>query len=109
MSNCIFNLHCPPYDSGIDIAPKLNDELRPVLNAGQPVMIPVGSTAIKAAIGKYQPLLGLHGHVHESSGVVELGRTLCLNPGSEYGEGILRGILVDISNRRVDRYVRTEG
>ena len=57
---------------------------------------PVGSTACRAAIERYQPLLGLHGHLHESRGVHKLGRTICLNPGSEYNEGILRGALVEL-------------
>ena len=49
-------------------------------------MIHAGSTAVRASIEKHQPLVGLHGHIHESKGFVTLGRTLCLNPGSEYGK-----------------------
>jgi hypothetical protein len=91
METCVFNLHCPPYDTKIDTAMQLDSELRPVIeSAGAPKMICAGSTAVRQAIEKYQPLLGLHGHIHESRGVDRIGRTVCLNPGSEYAEGILR-------------------
>ena len=95
--HCIFNFHCPPYDTVLDQAPQLDDQMRPTLEmGGKPHMVPVGSPAIRHAIDKYQPRLGLHGHIHESRGSQKLGRTLCLNPGSEYGEGVLRGVIVDI-------------
>jgi len=41
-------------------------------------------------------MLGLHGHIHESSGMRKLGSTTLVNPGSEYAEGILRGALIDV-------------
>jgi len=109
MKNCIFNFHCPPYDSGLDIAPRLDDDLRPMIQASGIEMAPVGSKAVRDAITKHQPLLGLHGHIHESRAAVKLGRTLCLNPGSEYGEGILRGVLVTLSDARVERHMFTQG
>jgi Icc-related predicted phosphoesterase len=65
--------------------------------AGTPKMIPVGSTAVREALLKYQPLLGMHGHIHESAGIRKLGKTTIVNPGSEYAEGILRGALIDLS------------
>ncbi len=106
----IFCVHVPPYGSGLDVAPQLNKELKPVLGpGGAPIMIPVGSTAVKKVIEKYQPLLGLHGHIHESRGVTKIGRTLCLNPGSEYAEGILRGALIDIERGKVKDYLLTAG
>jgi Icc-related predicted phosphoesterase len=71
-------------------------------------MIPVGSTAVRKIIEKYQPLLGLHGHIHESAGFVRIGRTQCLNPGSEYAEGILRGFLVEIEGAKITRLQRVE-
>jgi Icc-related predicted phosphoesterase len=109
-SKCIFNFHCPPYNSGIDLAPKLDEGLAPVLGPGaSPVMIPVGSPSIRAAIEKHQPLVGFHGHIHESRGTYKLGRTLCMNPGSEYTEGILRGALVDIEGSRIDDFLLTAG
>ncbi|TLM97591.1 metallophosphoesterase, partial [bacterium] len=93
MNDCIFNLHCPPYRTAIDHAPKLDETLKPVLSGGHVVMVPAGSTAVRDAIKKYQPLAGFHGHIHESKGVVSLGRAKCFNPGSEYWNGILRGLV----------------
>jgi Icc-related predicted phosphoesterase len=102
MKNAIFNFHCPPFDSGLDVAPKLDKGLKPMVKAGSGVeMIPVGSTAVRTTIEKYQPLLGLHGHIHEARGRCKIGRTLCLNPGSEYGEGVLRGVIVNIDEGSV--------
>jgi Icc-related predicted phosphoesterase len=70
----------------------------------------VGSTAVRAAIERHQPLLGLHGHVHESPGSERLGATLCLNPGSEYGDGVLRGAIVDLEEERgVARWQLVQG
>jgi Icc-related predicted phosphoesterase len=109
MENCIFNLHCPPYSTGIDTAPELDDQFKQVIRSGQPMMIPVGSIAVRKAIEKYNPLLGLHGHIHESRGYFELGRTLCLNPGSEYSQGILRGVIVDIDEKKIKDYLLTSG
>ncbi len=64
---------------------------------------------MRAAIEKYKPLLGLHGHVHESKGFVNIGSTLCINPGSEYGEGILRGVIVELGDGKVKNYLLTQG
>jgi Icc-related predicted phosphoesterase len=97
----VFNLHCPPLATHLDQAPKLDDELRPVAGAGGIEMVSVGSRAVRAAIERLQPCLGVHGHVHESVGMQELGRTVCLNPGSEYGDGILRGALITLDEERV--------
>ncbi len=108
--HCIFNFHCPPYDTVLDQAPQLDDQMRPTLEmGGKPHMVPVGSPAIRRAIDKYQPRLGLHGHIHESRGSQKLGRTLCLNPGSEYGEGVMRGVIVDIEKKRVKSFTFTSG
>ncbi len=107
---CVFNFHCPPYDTVLDQAPQLDAELRPTLEmGGKPHMVPVGSPAIRQAIDKYQPRLGLHGHIHESRGSQKLGKTLCLNPGSEYGEGVLRGVIVDIEKKGVKAFTFTSG
>ena len=96
--SAIFNLHVPPYGSGLDDAPKLDPNLRVIASgSGSPEMVPVGSTAVRDAILKYEPLLGLHGHIHESRGSRRMGRTTIVNPGSEYAEGILTGALVDLS------------
>lgn len=96
----IFSLHVPPYGSGLDFAPKLDAELRMVLSGAGPEMVPVGSTAVRDAIVRYRPMLGLHGHIHESRGVRRLGPTTVANPGSEYGEGVLNGVLIDIDARK---------
>jgi hypothetical protein len=110
ISNCIFNFHCPPVNTSIDQAPKLDEEMRPVLQpGGKPEMASVGSISIRKAIEKYQPLLGLHGHIHESKGFCRIGRTFCVNPGTEYSEGILRGFLVKISDKGLGDYMFTTG
>jgi Icc-related predicted phosphoesterase len=96
----IFSLHVPPLGTGLDLAPRLNENLEMVLTGGGPDMIPVGSTATRDAITKYRPLLGLHGHIHESKGITRLDGIPVANPGSEYGEGILDGLLVDIHPKK---------
>ena len=109
MSNCIFNMHVPPIDSGLDTCPKLDANLKPEYAGGQPVMTVGGSSAVRKAIEKYQPLVGLHGHIHEAKGFIKIGRTLCLNPGSEYSEGILRGTLVELEDGSVKNFLLTQG
>jgi hypothetical protein len=109
METCIFNLHCPPYGSGLDTAPELDKELKPVFRSGQLNQVPVGSKAVLATIQKYQPLLGLHGHIHESKGETSIGRTVCLNPGSEYSEGVLRGVVLDLNKTGVKSWQFTSG
>jgi uncharacterized protein len=96
MEKCIFNLHVPPYDSALDTAPALTEELEVVMSGSAPKMIPVGSTAVREAIEHYQPLLSLHGHVHESAGATHIGRTLCINPGSDYHTGRISGCLIQL-------------
>jgi uncharacterized protein len=105
----VLNLHAPPHDTAIDQAPLLDDQLRQVTEGGQMVIGPVGSTAVRRAIETYQPILSLHGHVHESRGVAKIGRTICINPGSEYPDGILSGAIVDFDRRGVKGYVLTSG
>ena len=109
LSNCIFNFHCPPFNTGIDTAPHLDENLKPVFKAGEVELIPVGSTSIRDAIQHHQPLLGLHGHIHESKGLFKIGRTLCLNPGSEYAEGMLRGALINLHEKGFKNYMLTTG
>jgi Icc-related predicted phosphoesterase len=96
METCIFNLHVPPYDSSLDVAAALTDDLEVVMSGSAPKMIPVGSTAVREAIERYQPLLSLHGHVHESAGATRIGRTLCINPGSDYHTGRISGCLLQL-------------
>jgi Icc-related predicted phosphoesterase len=108
-SSAIFNIHVPPYGTGIDTVQKLDDEFRPVIENGMPVEIPVGSTAVRASIEQVQPLLGLHGHIHESKGEARLGRTLCINPGSDYASGRLHGVLIDVTPEGIERHIYTDG
>jgi len=105
----LFCLHCPPYESQIDQAPLLDKDLRPVMEGGRPKLIPVGSKSVRAIIEKYQPLLGLHGHIHECRGFMNIGRTRCMNPGSEYTEGILSAYLIEIDGEKIKRLQRVEG
>jgi hypothetical protein len=110
MDNCIFNLHCPPYDTPLDVAPELDKTFKPVVGPGGEVsMIHVGSKAVRQVIEQHKPFLGLHGHIHEARGFVKIGRTLCINPGSEYGEGVLRGALLNIDDKRLKSYLLTQG
>ena len=109
MKNCVFNLHVPPIDSGLDTCPKLDANLKPVIVGGEMEMMAGGSTAVRKAVETFQPLVGLHGHIHEAKGFVKIGPTLCLNPGSEYGEGILRGALLTLENGAVKNFLLTQG
>lgn len=109
-SSLIFNIHVPPYNSGIDMAPELDENMRPKLGpGGQVVLAPVGSVAVRKAIEIHQPFLSLHGHVHEARGFAKIGRSLCINPGSEYLEGILRGALIQIEKGKVKDFIFTSG
>lgn len=97
MRRAIFNLHVPPLGSRLDLAPRLDADFNVVLaSSGEPEIVPVGSTAVRDAIVRHQPLLGLHGHIHESKGIKKLGATIIANPGSEYQEGLLDGVLIDL-------------
>jgi Icc-related predicted phosphoesterase len=97
----IFNLHVPPYDSGLDTAREINPDLTVVYKSGAPHEIPVGSTAVRQIIEEYQPVLALHGHIHESRGEAQIGRTLAINSGSEYNSGRIHGVTVALGGDRV--------
>lgn len=105
----VYNLHVPPIDTELDRAPAVSAEFEYVKEGLGIKFVHVGSSAVKAAIVKHAPLLGLHGHIHESKGFVKLGRTLCLNPGSEYADGILRGALVILEGGKVKEFLLTSG
>jgi uncharacterized protein len=105
----IFMIHVPPHDSGLDEAPLLDENLRPTISAGDVLRGPVGSTAVRQIIEKYQPALSVHGHIHESGGERKIGDTLAINPGSEANHGILRGYLIDIGKKGVELAQRVEG
>lgn len=105
----IFNIHVPPYNSRLDTAPLLGQDLKVKTSAGAQMTAPVGSTAVREAIENVQPLLGLHGHIHESGGSAKIGRTTVINVGSEYGEGILRGVLLTVGDGKLLRYQAVTG
>ena len=105
----IMMTHVPPYDSGLDTAPLLSPDLRPTISAGDVLRGPVGSTGVRKAIESFRPVLGVHGHIHESGGERRIGDTLCVNAGSEASMGILRGYLVDIGPDGIERTLRVEG
>jgi uncharacterized protein len=109
MGRAIFNFHAPPYGTGLDEAPALDASLRPT--HGGAVMKAVGSTAVRDAIKKHQPLLSVHGHIHESRGIKRMGRTMAINPGSVYGDGVLQGAVIDLDLKKgkVARYVLVNG
>lgn len=111
-NTCIFNVHVPPFDSSLDIAAKLDtsfDPPKPYTEGGQPIMIPVGSTAVRKAIEEVQPLLMLCGHIHETKNASRINRTTCINPGSEYQAGVLRGVIVNLQKDKVLSYQFTSG
>ncbi len=101
--------HVPPFDSGLDTAPLLSPDLRPTVTAGDLMRGPVGSTGVRRAIETFRPVLGVHGHIHESGGERRIGDTVCVNAGSESSMGVLRGYLVDLTERGVERTLRVEG
>lgn len=112
MRHAIFNFHAPPIDSTLDTCPLLDTTTDPpsqIVRGGQPVLHGAGSSAVRAAIERHQPLLGLHGHIHESRSAARIGQTLCINPGSEYGEGVLRGCLITLADGQVKGYQMTAG
>ncbi len=107
VKNSVFNLHDPPYGSGLDEAPELTADMRPAY-AGRS-LVPVGSKAVLELIEKYGPLLGLFGHVHEGKGTRKYRNTLCINPGSMYEQGMLHGAVVELKPNKVGNYVLTTG
>jgi uncharacterized protein len=109
METAIFNLHVPPIDTELDRAPAVSKDFEYVKEGLGIKFIHVGSSAVRRSIEGHSPLLGLHGHIHESKGFVKLGRTLCLNPGSEYADGILRGALVNLEDGEVKEFLLTSG
>jgi len=112
LRHCIFNFHDPPVDSSLDTCPQLDWSTDPpsqIVRGGQVMLFGAGSRSVRRAIETHQPLLALHGHIHESPGVIKIGQTVCINPGSEYGEGILRGCLINLVDGKVDSYQLTTG
>ncbi len=109
MGRCIFNVHVPPHGTVLDACPKLDDNLQVVFEMGNPVSMHAGSTAVHEVIKQQQPILGLHGHIHEGRGNINIGETVCVNPGSVYPEGILQGAIVKIKDGQVRGVQLTQG
>ena len=107
--NAVYNLHVPPIDTELDKAPAVSHDFNYVKEALGIKFIHAGSLSVRASIERHAPLLGLHGHIHESKGFVRIGRTLCLNPGSEYSDGVLRGALVNLADGKVHDFMLTSG
>jgi Icc-related predicted phosphoesterase len=106
----ICNFHVPPFGSGLDLAPELDKNLQVVADAvGGTRSKPVGSTAVADFFKERQPFMGLHGHIHESGGNSKIGNTLLFNPGSEYGEGILKGIIFEFTSKGIDKFWAISG
>ncbi len=108
LHNCIFNFHCPPYNTSLDKAPKLDLNLNVSLTGAGVEEISVGSTAVRNAIEKYQPVASLHGHIHESHVFEKIGKTICFNPGSVYYQGLLNGVYLEFNNNLLEKYSLTK-
>jgi Icc-related predicted phosphoesterase len=111
-AHAIYLMHVPPYQTGLDIAPKLDatkDPPTPVTQGGQQILIPVGSTSVREAIEEHQPLLGLHGHIHETKNATKIKKSVLVDPGSEYTSGTLRGVIINLERDRVLSYQFTSG
>jgi uncharacterized protein len=106
---CILCAHVPPFNSTLDDAPKLSSDLQVQSSGGQVETAPVGSTAVMEAIQQYGYILSLHGHIHEVNAVKKIGKTLSINPGSDYGDGILHGALVSLSPSKINNYQLVSG
>ena len=79
MERAILLLHSPPHDTALDRAALDGKEVDHT-----PLDVHVGSIAIRRIIEARQPLLTLHGHIHESARLTgswsqRIGRTLCLS------------------------------
>ena len=101
MSRCIFNVHVPPFGTALDACPKLDKNLKVVYEMGLPAQVHAGCQTLADIIKEHQPLLGLHGHIHEGRAKINIGKTICINPGSVYPEGILQGALITLRDGQV--------
>jgi len=109
MSRCIFNVHVPPHGTTLDKCAKLDDNMQVVYEMGLPASMHAGSTTLHQVIKDHQPLLGLHGHIHEGRASINIGKTVCINPGSVYPEGILQGAVITLQNAEVKSVNLTQG
>jgi uncharacterized protein len=102
-------LHVPPYNSSLDTCPELDKNLKIITQGGQVVMKAAGSPSVKAFIDNVQPMLSLHGHIHESPGHVRIGKTLAINAGSEYAEAILKAAIINLEDGKVKGHMLISG
>ncbi len=109
MSKCIFNVHVPPFGTTLDACPKLDGSLQVVYEMGMPAQIHAGCQTLVDVIKEHQPLLGLHGHIHEGRARINIGKTVCINPGSVYPEGILQGAMIALQGTEVKTVNLTQG
>ncbi len=109
MNSCIFNLHVPPINTKLDQAPALTPDLKPITTGGHVQTMSAGSLATRRVIEKYQPLVGVHGHIHESKGYEMIEKTMCFNPGSDYSEGTLKGLFLRLEREKIKSYMFTVG
>lgn len=100
-SKVILNTHAPPYGTNLDNAPLLDKDLKPVVRGGEVVMTHVGSNSVRKIIEEFNPLIGIHGHIHESRAFNKLGNTLVLNPGSQYSSGIFQGAYIVLEGNKI--------
>jgi uncharacterized protein len=108
-ARAVLDIHVPPYNSGLDVCPELDENLKIKTLGGQILMKPVGSTAVRKFLEEHQPLLTLHGHIHEAPGYVRIGRTLSINAGSEYAEGIMKAAIVNLERDKVKGHILVSG
>ena len=108
-SKAIYNIHAPPYNTHLDNAPLLDENLKPVVKGGEIIFTHVGSVSVRKIIEEFQPLVGLHGHVHESRGFDKIGRTMVFNPGSEYSEGILHSLYIVLEGDKIKTFMFRNG
>ena len=94
----MFNFHVPPHGSGLDTVNALDPSYRPVVEHGMIAQMAAGSTAVRTAIERYEPVVSVHGHIHEGRGLHRLGPTRCFNPGCDYSAGVLQGLVLDFAD-----------
>lgn len=92
----IFNFHCPPLNTVLDEVYEVDDNLQKKNYKRH-----VGSSSIREAIERFKPILSLHGHIHEVKYSEKIGETKCVNPGSNYQNGILQGAYFIINNDHI--------
>ena len=109
MSRCIFNVHVPPHGTALDACPKLDGNMQVVYEMGLPAQIHAGCETLNDIIKEHQPLLGLHGHIHEGRAKINIGETVCINPGSVYPEGILQGAMIILEDGKIAQTNLTQG